>query len=145
MPLRTTLDTLPLAWIVGGVVKPSKLTQARQAYTGAEPLALKASLNRSGVTARELSVPARTSATVASSTMPDVVSVAAFTPISSSDHDTSAEPLTLFAVLPIVIVREVPQLAVVMFADPSKLVPLIVRAVWSLVAVPAFAVLMFPE
>ena len=43
--------------------------------------------------------------------------------------------------------RAVPQLAVVMFAEPLKLVPLIVRAVWSVVAVnalPARAAVMVP-
>jgi len=40
-----------------------------------------------------------------------------------------AEPLTLFPVLPIVKVRAVPQFAVVIFAVPSKAVPLIVLAV----------------
>ena len=112
---------------------------------GAEPDALRASRNRNGLSALVPSVPACASAAVASLTMPDAVSVAAVTPISASDHDTSAEPLTLLPVLPMVIVRAVPQLAVVMFADPSKLVPLIVRAVWRRVAVPAFAVLMLPE
>jgi hypothetical protein len=56
--------------------------------------------------------------------------------ISAGVHATLAEPLTLFPVLPMVSVRAVPQLAVVMFADPLKLVPLIVRAVVSVAADP---------
>lgn len=65
-------------------------------------------------------------------------------PISLSDHDTLADPLTLLPVLPTVMVRVLPQLAVLMFVDPSKFVPLIVRAVWSLVALAALPV-MLPE
>lgn len=42
--------------------------------------------------------------------------------------------------LPIVRLREVPQFAVVMFAVPSKFVPLMVRAVTSFVADTALAV-----
>ena len=62
-------------------------------------------------------------------------------PISDSDHATSAPPFTDFAVLPMVRVRAVPQFAVVMLPVPSKLVPLIWRAVASLVAVAALPVM----
>jgi hypothetical protein len=56
---------------------------------------------------------------------------------------TLAEPFTLDEPVtsPVKLkVRAVPQFAVVMFAEPSKLVPLIVRAVCSVVAVPALPV-----
>lgn len=69
---------------------------------------------------------------------------AACAPISASDHDTAAEPLTALPVAPMVRVLEVPHREVVMFAEPLKLVPLIVRAVCKAVAVPAFPV-MLPE
>lgn len=39
-------------------------------------------------------------------------------PISANVHDTAAEPSTDFPVLPIVTVRAVPQLVVVIFAEP---------------------------
>ena len=57
-------------------------------------------------------------------------------PISDSDQDTLAEPSTLLPVPPTVRVRAVPQLAVVMLAEPLKLVPLIVRAVVRVAALP---------
>jgi hypothetical protein len=50
-------------------------------------------------------------------------------PISAKDHDTFPEPFTLLPVAPTVIVRAVPQFAVVMAADPLKLVPLIALVV----------------
>ena len=61
--------------------------------------------------------------------------VAAYAPISARDQETFAEPFTDFPVLPIVIVLAVPQLAVVMFADPLNEVPLIFLAVCNVVAV----------
>jgi hypothetical protein len=60
-------------------------------------------------------------------------------PISLKLQLTFALPLTDFPVFPIVKVLAVPQLAVVMFAEPSKDVPLIVLAVASLVAETAFS------
>lgn len=62
---------------------------------------------------------------------------AAAAPISLTVHETLALPLTDLPVAPIVRVRAVPQLAVVMSALPLKLVPLILRAVASVVAVVA--------
>jgi hypothetical protein len=61
-------------------------------------------------------------------------------PISLKLQLTFALPFTDFPVLPIVIVLAVPQLAVVIFAEPSKEVPLIVLAVRNVVAVAAFPV-----
>ena len=54
----------------------------------------------------------------------------------ASVHDTAADPFTLFPEPPMVIVRAVPQLAVVMLAEPLNDVPLIVRAVVSVAALP---------
>ena len=58
-------------------------------------------------------------------------------PISDKDQLTSPEPFTDLPVEPMVSVRAVPQLAVVMLADPLKFVPLMERVVWRVVAVPA--------
>ena len=55
-------------------------------------------------------------------------------PISASDQETLAEPLTDLPVTPIVIVLAVPQVAVVILAEPSKNVPLIVLAVYNYTA-----------
>ena len=55
--------------------------------------------------------------------------VSGMAPISARLHATLAEPFTDFPVLPMVTVRAVPQLAVVMFTEPLKDVPLIVRPV----------------
>lgn len=73
----------------------------------------------------------------ASGIVPVTRFAASSAPISANDHETLAEPLTALLVLPTVIVLDVPQLEVVMFADPSKLVPLMVRAVFKVVAVVA--------
>ena len=55
------------------------------------------------------------------------------------------DPLTDFPVLPMVMVRAVPQLAVVIFAPPLKEVPLMVRAVVRVLALVAVvAVAAFP-
>ena len=58
-------------------------------------------------------------------------------PISARDQDTFPLPLTDLAVFPICMFLAVPQFAVVMLAEPSKLVPFMVLAVASLTA--AFA------
>ena len=65
-------------------------------------------------------------------------------PISASDQLTSPLPLTDLPVLPIVNVRAVPQLAVVISAEPLNDVPLIERAVCSAVAVAALPVIEIP-
>lgn len=78
--------------------------------------------------------------------VPDVILLALWlweagaAPISASVHDTLLLPLTDLPVDPMVKVLAVPQLAVVMLAEPSKEVPLMVRAVARVVAVEAFPV-----
>ena len=69
-----------------------------------------------------------------------VSAVFALVPISPADHDTSPAPFTLLPVLPIVIVRAVPQLAVVISVEPLNDVPLIRRPVCKVVAVSALPV-----
>ena len=64
-------------------------------------------------------------------------------PISLRDQLTLDEPFTALPVLPTVIVRAVPQVAVVIPAEPSKFVPLMERVLANLVA--AVAVPAAPE
>lgn len=61
-------------------------------------------------------------------------------PISAKVQVTLPLPSTDLPVLPMVTVRAVPHDVVVMLADPLKLVPFIVRAVWMVVAVAALPV-----
>jgi hypothetical protein len=68
-------------------------------------------------------------------------------PISVKEKETSADPFTALVLVPIVMFLDVPQLAVVISAEPLNEVPLIARAVASCVAevaVPANVAVIVP-
>jgi hypothetical protein len=125
-----TLDTFPLARMVGPAV-PSKFTHARQAYTGAEPVALKPSRIRRGVMKLVLFVPAWASAVEAmvgagDAALVQVVpfEVSTFPSVPGATKLTVDVPLpskTLFAVS---VVRPVPPLATATVPVTFAAVPL---------------------
>jgi hypothetical protein len=116
VPGRVTLDTFPLDRI--DTAEPSKFTHARQAYTGAEPLALKPSRIRRGVMKAVLFVPAAASAVEAmvgdgGAPLVQVVpfEVSTFPDVPGATKFTAVVPLPMTTLFAVKVVLPVPPLA----------------------------------